>query len=252
MRPVYGPPPWRLGGRAFSVWCHLADPGAARAHVPDLFDMDDDPVVRLRFWDLVHDAGFGPALPGDEPAMASVREAVVAFPVRHGTVAADLPAFMYADDPIYTAFGREVMGWPLRDGQVHMTTPWAVEGLQAGTRLRGLLERHGHSLLDVDMTLTGVVREAGPSVPPPAWFAIKQIPDFDGVTPAIHQLALTGPSAFQRGWIHEATATIAVPSDAGSELSWLQPRDVVAAELWTEVDLHLGAGRPVEDLRVAS
>ena len=93
----------RMRGRAIALWYRLADPDEARRHVPPWVEMDDDPIVRARFWDLEHDAA-GPQRPDDAPPRwTAIREAVVAFPVGYGTVMGDLPTYMYADDPVYIA-----------------------------------------------------------------------------------------------------------------------------------------------------
>lgn len=249
MDPVYGPPPWHLAGRAFSVLCRLEDPDEARRHVPAVLDMDPDPIVRIRFWDLIHDAGLGDRLPIDDPAMASVREGVVAFPVRFEGMEGDHPAYMYADDPTYTAFGRETMGWPLRDGRVHLTRAWEDPGLVEGARFSAVLERHGRFLMRVTLTLTGQRYDEGDVAAPPRWFAIRTIPGLAGPADSIHELAVTGPSRFRRGRIHAADAEVEVAEGQGNELGWLRPREIVASELWSAVDLTIGYGRSLVDLR---
>src|SRR5687768_10300236 len=58
---AYAPPPWRMRGRTLALWYRLVEPDEARRHVPSVLEMDDDPVVRARFWDMEHDAvPFGP------------------------------------------------------------------------------------------------------------------------------------------------------------------------------------------------
>ena len=100
------------------------------------------------------------------------------------------------------------------------------------------------------LTLTGeVVDDPGDSLP--RWFAFKTIPDVESPRDAIHQLALTGPSAFRRGPSYAATAEIEVSQQANDELGWLTPRKILGAELWSEVDLTLGYGRVLSDLRVS-
>lgn len=249
MEPVYGPPPWHLAGRALSVLCRLEDPDEALRQVPEVLDMDPDPIVRIRFWDLIHDAGFGDRLPVDDPAMAAVREGVVAFPVSFDGVDGDHPAYMYADDPTYTAFGRETMGWALRDGRIHITRPWPLSGLARGATLSAVLERHGRLFMRVMLTLTGDVFDEDDVETPPRWFSIRIIPGLEGPGDAIRELALTGPSRFRRGRVHAASAQVEISKDPRNELGWLQPREIVSAELWSGVDLTIGYGRSLADLR---
>lgn len=252
MNPVYGPPPWRLAGRAFSVLCRLQDAAEARRHVPEVLEMGHDPIIRIRFWDLIHDAGLGDRHPVDDPARATVREAVVAFPARFGDIDGDHPAYMYADDPTYREFGRETMGWPLRDGQVHLSQAWPDCGLASGVALTAVLERNGRLLLRVTLELTGASHDEDDAARLPRWFALRAVPRIDGPGDAIRELVLTGPSRFRRGRVYTASAEVEVGQDVPNELGWLRPREIVAAELWSGVDLTIGYGRQLADLRPLS
>ena len=181
----YRPPPWRMRGRALALQFRLADPDEARRHVPPWVEMDADPIVRARFWDLEHDAA-GPALDDDRPADAvwtPIREAVVAFPVRYGAVTGDLPTYMYADDPIYIAMGRELMGWPVRGATIEIEgAPGSVAEPgtpAAGTAIRARMLRGGREVMAATLTLSGAVaRDHRP--PPPRWLAEKVIGRVDG------------------------------------------------------------------------
>jgi hypothetical protein len=247
--PLYGSPPWHLAGRAFSILCRLDDPDEAGRHVPDVLSVDRDPLVKIRFWDLIHDSGFGEDGRSDAPPLTIVREAVLAFPVRYGLIEGDFPAYMYADDPIYSAFGRETMGWPLRDGNVGFDTMWPGAPLVEGTMLSAGLARRGRPLMNVSLTLTGRVTDDGEVTPPPRWFAVRRIPDLASPTDSIRELALTGPSRFRRGPVHEARGAIDVVESAANELGWFRPRVILGAELWSDVYLTIGYGHSLADLR---
>lgn len=117
----YRPPPWRMRGRALALQFRLADPDEARRHIPPWVEMDATPscVPASGTWSTTR----APAADEDRPADAvwtPIREAVVAFPVRYGAVSGDLPTYMYADDPIYIAMGRELMGWPVRGATIEI------------------------------------------------------------------------------------------------------------------------------------
>lgn len=247
IEPFYGPPPWHLIGRAMSVLCRLENPADARAHVATPLGVAADPIVRIRFWDLIHDSGFASSgLVGATP-MTQVREGVVAFPVSYRGAEGDYPAHMYADDPIYTAFGRETMGWPLRDGIVRFSRTWLRREAASGTRLTAVLERHGQILVRVDLTLTGDMRDESEDIEPPRWFVVRRIPGLDGPSDSIRELAVTGPSRFRFGRIHSAKAEIEV--NPYGELGWLRPREIVSSELWSGVDVTIGYGSHLLDLR---
>lgn len=241
---AYGPPPWRMRGRTFAVQYRLACPEEARRHVPRGMVMDDDPIVRARFWDLEHDA-LG-VLGGGRPLWRSFREAVIAFPVSVDGVSGDYPTYMYADDFVYTAMGREVMGWPVRDGEIPVD-PEPSTGLGAGVRMGARLVRDGRELMRMELRL------AGPSThlvdeEPPRWLASKVVPDAEGPRAAIAQLVATGPQAMHERTVWEAEATLVTGEGAGDELHHLAPREIVRAEYWSGVDLTIGWGTVLADL----
>jgi acetoacetate decarboxylase len=235
-----------MRGRTLALWFRLADPDEARRHVPRLLAMDDDPVVRARFWDMSHDAA-GPADDPSRPeAWRSFREAVVAFPVRHGDIAGDYPAYMYADDFVYTAFGRELMGWPVRDGDITVDEEPRA-GLVAGTRVAARLVRDGHEVMRADVTLHDqATREHDP--PPPVWLAVKVVGHVDRPGAAISQLVATGPERVTRRDVWGATGSLSFGEGVGDELHYLTPREVVNAQYWANVELSVGWGRVLAEL----
>ena len=244
---AYGPPPWRMHGRTLAIGYLLADPDEARRHVPAGVTMDDDPIVRARFWDMRHDAlrSVGAGQDGWTP----FREAVIAFPVRRGDVTGDYPTYMYADDFAYTAMGREVMGWPVRDGQIEVD-PEPVDGPTTGTILAASLMRGGVELMHIDMNLTGVP-QLDTQTRPPRWLATKIIPDATLPLAAVAQLLETGPEKIHHRTIWPADATLRLGEGPGDELHHLRPREIVTAEYWTEVDLTIGWATVLDELGVS-
>jgi acetoacetate decarboxylase len=241
---AYGPPPWHMAGRTLALWFRLADPDEARRHVPEGLAMDADPIVRARFWDLVHDAGSGADLQNDpSTATAPIRvaEAVVAFPVVSGSVSGDYTAHMYANDPIYNAFGREVMGWPLRAGDVTLS-PLPDGALGAGVRLTGRLERDGDALMEAALTLVEPLPDAERPTRLPRWLSWKIVPRVDGTGDALRQLVQTGPARIDWGPIWRAQGELSFGSGPSDELEFLRPREVIAAHYWSHVDLSIDFG----------
>lgn len=224
-----------MRGRTISIQYRLADPDEARRHVPRGALIDDDPLVRARFWDLEHDA-LGDR-DGTGPVWVPFREAVVAFPVRMGQVDGDYPTYMYADDFVYTAMGREVMGWPVRDGVITMDPEPPAPG--AGTRMGARLVRGGRELMRLDVELTGDHAVAHDQAPP-RWLACKIVPDATGPRAAVSQVLATGPEAIHHRVVWPATASLSMGGAPGDETQYLAPREVVSAEYWSDVDLTIG------------
>jgi acetoacetate decarboxylase len=233
-----------MRGRTLALWFRLADPDEARRHVPALVDMEDDPVVRARFWDMEHDA-----LPVDvsgERPWRRFREAVVAFPVRYGDVAGDFPTYMYADDFTYALFGREVMGWAVRDGSIGID-PEPSGGPGAGVQLTGHLERDGRTVMRAEITLTGEEVRIDDATPP-RWLAAKVIPDAEGPTATISQLVATGPERIHERRIWAAEGRLSFAEGPSDELHHLAPREIVQAQYWSGVRLTIGWGTVLAEL----
>ncbi len=244
---AYGPPPWRMAGRTLALWYRLADPDEARRHVPDGCTLDADPVVRARFWDLTHDGGLSAPTSANGPTEMSFREAVVAFPVVCAGVAGDFTTHMYADEPVYTAFGREAMGWPLRHGEIEVTHP-ASDDLARGGTASGRLKRDKREVMRIDLTLIRPLAESERPKGLPRWITWKVIPGVDGGVPAISQLVETGPSELKWGPIWAAEGHLEFGEGPRDELHFLQPREIVAAEYWDTIEFVIGPGRILAEL----
>jgi acetoacetate decarboxylase len=233
-----------MRGRTLALWYRLADPDEARRHVPDIVEMEADPILRARFWDMEHDA----VPSGDKGGRhwKRFREAVVAFPVRYGAVIGDFPTYMYADDWTYTAFGREVMGWPVRDGVIAVD-PEPAGGPGAGIRIAGRLERGGRTIMSAEATLTGERVEVD-DAEPPRWLAEKVITDVAGPRAAVSQLVATGPERIHHRLVWKADARLDFAEGPTDELHFLAPREIVQAQYWSEVRLTIGWGRALVEL----
>jgi acetoacetate decarboxylase len=254
---LYGPVPWRMHGRAIAFRYVLADPDEARGHVPPECHMDPDPVVRARFWDLAHDSGWSSgAVPdthaggredlGGSPGWRTFREAVVAFPVRCAGTAGDFPTHMFADDAVYNAFGREVMGWPLRDGTIEFDAP---HDPGAGGKVLARLEYRSQTAVRAEVELEGLVPASELPAGLPRWIAWKLIPEVDGRSALVDQLVETGPESIDRGPVWRGRGSLEFAYVRGLELHYLRPRSLVDVEYWSAISLVIGSGRVLLDRR---
>lgn len=248
----YGLPPWHMAGRAFAVWLRLKNPNALRPHLPAIVEIPDDPVVRLRLWDLAHDAGYGQTATMTHPEMTSFKEVAFAVPVSYGGLSGDFTKYIYADDPTYTAFGREVIGWPVRPGKIMMGQPWPGTPLAEQLQFTGYLVRNGSRLVSVTLTLSRPLPRSEYPTALPVWLSAKSIPDVDGNSLVVSQLVRSGPSAIRWGEIWEATATVALETTSTDDLSFLEPFTVVGAQYWANLDLTISAGKVLAEIPTTS
>jgi acetoacetate decarboxylase len=256
---AYGPVPWQMIARTLAVWYRLADPEEARRHSHPSLEIEPDPVVRARFWDIRHDAGRAGA-----GQLIELREAAVGFPVRFGDEQGDDTVYMFATDPVYTAFGREMMGWPVVGGDVTVdaaepatansrnvlsswTAPQAPEGQywtepRLGDQFSGTLTVRGHRLMHMTIKVSAPVAPEEMQRPGPRWITHKFLPDVTG-TSTVDQITQTAPTRVAWGSIWRATGQLEFFEAPGSELHYLAPREIVAAEYWCNLRLELGSGR---------
>jgi acetoacetate decarboxylase len=241
---AYLPPPWHMRGRTLAMWFRLADPDEARRHVPSYVEMEDDPIVRARFWDMTYDA-----VVGDRAGTRGRRrflEAVVAFPVRYGDISGDYPAHMYADDWVYIVAGREVQGWNVRGGEVDVD-PEPAGGPAAGVLLSAELRRDGWSVMRARLELSGRELDVAETAPL-RWLTTKILPDAAGDGAAVGQLLSTGPLRVDGRRVWQATAQLSFGAAPGDELHHLAPREIVDAQYWSDVDITVGWATVLREL----
>lgn len=240
---AYGPPPWRMSGRAMSVWYRLAEPEEVLRQVPANMEMDSDPVLRATFWDLQHDAGL-PDLVDEVGHSFSFQEASLAFPVRAYGRTGDNTVYMYANDARYIAFGREVMGWPVQGGDVRLE-PQGMNPRDAapGDRRSGSLWAFGRCVMRMNIELRSRVVQSDAESPPPQWITQKVVPSVEDRPASLNEVVLTAPSKAEMTDAWDCSATLEMHEAPGHELQYLQPREILSARYWEDVQLTLGFGK---------
>ena len=240
----YGPPPWHMYGRVFTLWYRLENPDEARRLIAPPMEVPPDPLCRVRFYDITHDAGKGDDLVVENPEQAHFHEAVIAIEVGYQDLHGDYSLYMYADEPTYIAWGREVYGWPLKMGKISMTRLW--HDAQTGDRLTGTLERFGRRLMTAHIELEeSLLPDSFTSPLPARWFGYKIIPSIEeGQPPDANQLVVSGPTSAEIGRVWRASGTFTL----GDELNNLRPREIVSVDYVEGADLRVGYGRILKNL----
>jgi acetoacetate decarboxylase len=246
MASPFGPPPWHMSGRVFTIWYRLQDPDEARQHIAPPLQVPPDPLCRARFYDIAFDAGMGDDLGTRIPEQAQFHEAVVAMPVSYQNTNGDYSIHSYADNFAYIAGAREIFGWPVKMGKIVMSKEWQPGSLEPGVTITGVLERFGHCLMSASVTLVRPLSAEKRPAGLPNWFTYKVIPSPERPEPEVRELILAGPSRVEPGPIWEASALLEMGQGANDELHSLRPREIVSAEYWSHVDLTVGFGRILE------
>ena len=243
---AYGKAPWRLSGRVFTIWYHLADPAEARRQVPPPLEVPANPLCRARFYELNMDAGYGDELVALNPEQSQFFEAVIAIECSYQGISGDCSVHMYSDNATYIAWGREVVGWPLKQGKIGMTKPWKPQALEAGTTFSGTLERFGRRLMSASVILTEPRSMGSPQLP--NWYSHKLIPSIEAGALDVNQLILAGPSRMELGLVWDASGTLELYEGLGDELHHLRPAEIVSADYVAWADLTVGHGKVLANL----
>lgn len=241
---AYGSAPWHLSGRVFTIWYHLEDPTEAYRQIAPPLEVPDNPLCRARFYELNMDAGYGDDIVATNPEQSQFYEAVIAIECSYKELRGDYSVHMYSDNSTYIAWSREVVGWPLKAGNVTMTKPWKPHQLESGVAITGSLERFGNRLMTATVTLSE------PQIAQPAslpnWFTYKVIPNIEGGKPDVSQLVVAGPSRIDVGTVWDATGTLEINESLSDELHFLRSGEIVSADYATYVDLTVGYGKVLE------
>jgi len=102
----YGPPPWHMSGRSFTIWYRPEDPAELHNQIAPPLQVPEDPWCRVRFSELLHDAGRGDDLTALNPAQTQFQESVLAIDASYGETRGDYSIHIYSDDFTYTAWAR--------------------------------------------------------------------------------------------------------------------------------------------------
>jgi acetoacetate decarboxylase len=243
---AYGPAPWHLSGRVFTIWYRLEDPDEARRQIAPPLEVPPNPLCRARFYELVMDAGQGDHLVSTNPEQTLFYEAVIAIECSYKQLHGDYSVHMYSDNATYISWAREVVGWPLKMGHIVITKPWKPYQLESGVTVTGVLDRFGTQLMKASVTLTEPMPEQDRPRSVPNWFTYKFIPSIEGPELDVSQLVVAGPSRMDTGLVWKATGTLELGEGLNDELHFLRPGEIVSADYVPYVDLTVGYGKVLE------
>ncbi len=178
--PSYPRGPYRFIDREYMIITYESDPDAIRAALPEPMAPDGSNTVLYEFIRMPDSAGFG-----------DYTESGVVIPALLNGEHVNFTAQMYLDDEPPIAGGREIWGFPKKNGNpklgiVHDTLTGILEYAGVQVAVGTMSYKHEHLLYDVDgrkacssASLTAKLSKTQVN--------FKLIPDIDG-SPAIAQL----------------------------------------------------------------
>ena len=192
--PSYPRGPYRFIDREYLIIRYLSDPGAIRAALPEPLEPDGSNTVLYEFIRMPDSAGFG-----------DYSESGQAIPAIYNGEHVNFISQMYLDDEPPIAGGREIWGFPKKNGNpklgiVHDTLTGTLEYAGVQVAIGTMSYKHQHLLYDVmgrkACSSASVVEKLGKTQ-----VNLKIIPDVDGSV-AIAQLVSYNLSDIQvkGGW----------------------------------------------------
>ena len=240
--PSYPRGPYRFVDREYLIITYQSDPDAIREALPEPLEPDGSNTVLYEFIRMPDSSGFG-----------SYTESGVVIPALYGGEHVNLTAQMYLDDEPPIAGGREIWGFPKKQGQpklavVHDTLTGTLDyaGVQVAVGTMGY--KHQHLLYD----LAGQKQCASASIiekMSKTQVNLKLIPGVDGQL-AIAQLVAYNLTdiAVQGAW--SGPARLHLVPHANAPVADLPVRKAIGG-LHFIADLTLPYGRVLHDYLAA-
>ncbi len=236
--PSYPRGPYRFIDREYMIITYESDPDAIRAALPEPIVPDGSNTVLYEFIRMPDSAGFG-----------DYTESGVVIPALLNGEHVNFTAQMYLDDEPPIAGGREIWGFPKKNGNpklgiVHDTLTGILEYAGVQVAVGTMSYKHEHLLYDVEgrkacssASLTAKLSKTQVN--------FKLIPDIDG-SPAIAQLVGYNLTDIQvkGGW--SGRARLHLVSHVNAPVADLPVRKVLGG-LHFIADLTLPYGRVLHD-----
>ncbi len=243
--PVAGPSyprgPYRFVDREYLIVEYESDPQAIRTALPEPLRPDGSNRVLYEFIRMPDSSGFG-----------AYEESGVVIPCTYGDEALNFTAQMYLDDDPPILAGREIWGFPKKEGQPRLTV--------AGDTLTGVLKVSGMTVAVATMAYkwsnlidahtgapTSCDREAIIETMSKTQVNLKLIPDVDGSL-AIAQLVAYNLTDIDLKGAWESPARLDLRPHVNAPVADLPVRRVVTGKHFV-ADLTLPYGRVLYDYR---
>ena len=236
--PSYPHGPYRFVDREYMIISYRSDPEAIRGALPEPLEPDGSDTVLYEFIRMPDSAGFG-----------DYTESGVVIPAVHAGEPVNFTAQMYLDDEPPIAGGREIWGFPKKNGNpklgiVHDTLTGTLEYAGVQVAVGTMSYKHQHLLYDVagrKACSSGSLIEKMSKTQ----VNLKIIPGVDG-TPAIAQLVAYNLTDIQvkGGW--SGPARLHLVPHINAPVADLPVRKVLGG-LHFIADLTLPYGRILHD-----
>lgn len=201
-------PPWLMSGRSMTAWFAVPWMMVEASLSPDLRRSTMESVrIRLRFYDLAYTA-----LSADRPGVIAprtgrFREAVFGVPARFGEIDGEVSVYMWADSTDYTAWGREVFGWPVLPGSIQLDGGFWSGDSAIGATATAVMKSGSGSVSLVDVA---VKSEASRGTPAGTWLTPRRRVQRSGLSSDERSVLIVRPEVRRPGRCFSGTCRVII------------------------------------------
>lgn len=232
---TYSMEPDHYTGRATYI-LFRPDARVLKQFVPPPLELSEDPVALLKLYELKrHRVG----QPYKDPRFCQYNEAVISTVAYLQGQPGHYNLYMWVDRDWAMWKAREVLGFPKKLADIHLTKLFPDEALDFEGRegkhnetIIGSVSRYGYPLIRVEVQLTGQASPEG--LPRIKYFYGRRLlpsPQEGGQT--IHQLIRVSVENVKMGPMLEGRASLELFDAPDEELACLKPREVLRAYNFT-------------------
>jgi len=227
--------PIMMSGCAMSIWLSHEQVKNYIPYLPEGILINSNDEVRIRIWDLRMD--FKSEINSNGYSNHSnFKEGVLAIPAISGDSEGEYPLHMYSDSFIYTSMAREIIGWNVRDGEIHNDK---MIGLKAGQNLKSKLLTNWNFAFDMEIKNITLVNEKN-ELAKGTWFANKVVPSPFEASSYSDEIIIGGSSEIyvNKIWTGEGSFTITdkiLDSQISNETSTISK-----VEIWEGLSMSIG------------
>lgn len=226
------PTPHSYGGNVITV-TFRAPEEVVRKFVPPPLKPVPGGICSAFVADWVCVGADNPGLVGDNPERTQYQEGQVDISVEHNGVKGKFPLTVWTTKDWSMVYGWMV-GFPKKIARVHMTriaeiNP-ALKPLGIGSKLRGIVDRHGRRILDLGIEITAKETDPGERAGMDL-FMIRHFPGFGPQAPPVCQL-IWGTRSQEAVVVRDlwsGKGSITLGDSENEEVSLLQPVEVLSA-----------------------
>lgn len=223
--------PHHISANAIQV-TYRVDPDAARPYLPDGLELTDDALGYAYVADMVKVSADNPDQAFLEPQRTQYTEGLVGLYCHHDGVPGRFSAFIWVSVDWSMMFGH-YMGFAKKMADIWLTKNQpanpAMGPLGSGTKLRGVVHRHGTRPMTVDVALEEQLPDDGIPSYGHRVYTVRSFPSPGPGVPGVSELLAHDLASATTQNIWRASGSVALESVQNEDLDGLQPVEIVDA-----------------------